>query len=115
MTDEERVTALHEKMRTYRKKKDRRAAAICGAAGSMLLVCLLLLVGLGDGFHAGATAGKYSGAALLFDGIGGYVLIGVIAFIVGVGIAAFCIHRKNRNLEEAEGRKKIPDLPEGRQ
>ena len=73
---------------------------ICGAASSMLLVCLLLLVGLGDGFHAGATAGKYSGAALLFDGIGGYVLIGVIAFIVGVGIAAFCIHRKNRDAEE---------------
>ena len=100
MTDEEKVEALHKKMRTYRKKKDRRVAAICGAAGSVLFLCLFLLVGLGDGFHAGATAGKYSGAALLFDGIGGYVLIGVIAFIIGVGIAAFCINRKNRNMEE---------------
>ena len=100
MTDEERVAALHKKMRDYRKKKDRRVAAICGTASSMLLFCLILLAGLGDGFHMETTTGKYSGAALLFDGIGGYVLIGVVAFIIGVGITAFCIHRKNRDAEE---------------
>ena len=104
MTDEERVAALHEKMHSRRRKKDRRMAAICGAASSLVFTCLVLLIGLQDGPHEGTTAGVYSGAALLFSGIGGYVLIGVLAFVIGVGITVICIRRNKRNGDESEGK-----------
>ena len=100
MTDEERVAALHKKMHAYRRKKDRRITAVCGVASSVLLLCLILLPILQEGPHEGSTSGMYSGSALLFSGIGGYVLIGVLAFIIGVGIAVFCIRKNNRNKDE---------------
>lgn len=95
MTAEEKVTLLHEKMDALRHVRERRKTGIIGAAGVIMAVCLLLLLFKGDLMHNGGIADLYSGAAMLFEDAGGYVLAALAAFTAGVIITAVIIKRQN--------------------
>ena len=93
MTDGERLDALHTKMADRRRKKERRMTFAAGAG------CAVSAAGLGvliiDGTaHTSGTAGTYSGAAMLFDGSGIYVLIAVIAFSLGAALTVLLIRSR---------------------
>lgn len=111
MTAEKRVDALHVRMRSLRLRRERRKTAVMGALSGGLALCLGLLV-FGQGMnHEAGTAGMYSGAMMLFENAGGYVLAAIVAFMAGVIVTVLCI-RKRRVLHggqpDANGRNRPP-------
>ena len=105
MTNEERIQALHARVSAIQRARERRKTGAVGAAGAVLSVCLLFLV-FGGGTHPGGAAGLYSGATMLFEGAGPYVLIALAAFMAGVIVSAALIRNRKketgRNQESRE-------------
>lgn len=95
LTAEERVASLHLRMESLRRRRERRKTRALGASCAGLTLCLLLLI-FGEGAaHPGGAAGMYSGAMMLFENAGGYVLTAVVAFAVGTLVTILCIkHRR---------------------
>ena len=96
MTAEERVESLHARMDAMRRARERRKTGLIGAAGAVLAACLVWLIFDGGAAHRGGSADLYSGATMLFENAGGYVLAAIIAFMAGVVITAAVI-RKRKN------------------
>ena len=102
MTAEERVSSLHKRMDTMRRKQEQRKTGVIGALNIGLAACLLFLL-FGEGTaHFSGEAGMYSGSSLLFEGAGGYVLVAVIAFAAAVITTVLCMRRQNKNKETHE-------------
>ena len=100
-THEERVSSLHLRMAARRRKRARRMTGAMGFAAAALAGCLLLIIGEGSFAHAGGTAGMYTGAMMLFEHAGAYVLVALLAFMGGAVTAALLIRRKT-DFERAE-------------
>lgn len=101
-TQEERVSDLHLWMAERNRTRERRKTGLMNAASAVLTVCLLLIIGERSFAHHGGTAGMYSGAMMLFENAGAYVLVALLAFMVGVVVTVVCIHqqRSKRRAEE---------------
>ena len=93
-TPEERVLALHARMDALLRARERRKTSFLGAGSALLAVCLLLVIGAAGAVHPGGTAGLYSGAVMLFENAGGYVLVAVLAFMAGVVITVALLRRR---------------------
>lgn len=94
-------TALHELVARgalIRQRRERRVAqALAGLSltcGSLLVTCIMLLIPKSP---ADAPMAAY-GAFLLPGEAGGYVLAGVIAFVLGVAFAVICVKRGGNKL-----------------
>lgn len=96
MTSEERINALHAKMDALRRARERRKTGAVGAASIALTLCLLFMIFSG-GIHPGGAAGMYSGATMLFEGAGPYVLIAVVAFMAGVIVTVALIRSRRKD------------------
>ena len=94
-TAEERVQALHDRMRARFRKRERRRTTALGLSCAALTACLLLVM-TDQGSHGGATAGLYSGATMLFEDAGGYVLTALAAFMIGVIITVIVRNRRRK-------------------
>lgn len=95
MTNEERIQALHARVAALQRQRERRKTGAIGAASVALTVCLLFMVFSG-GMHPGGAAGLYSGATMLFEGAGPYVLIAVVAFMAGVIVTVALIRSRKK-------------------
>ena len=93
-TPEERVLAVHARMDALRRARERRKTGILGMGSALLALCLLLVIGAAGALHPGGTAGLYSGAVMLFENAGGYVLVAVLAFMAGVVITVALLRRR---------------------
>ena len=113
MTPERRVTALHERMETRRRVRERRKTGALGAAGAVLSLCLILLIYDGSGAHLGGAVGMYSGATMLFGNAGVYVLVALAAFMAGVVVTI--ILRNRRDGPRAEKQEKESEHEKGRE
>ena len=122
-SNEERIEALHTRISAMQRARERRKTSAFGAAGVVLTVCLLFMV-FGGGTHPGGAAGVYSGATMLFEGAGPYVLIALAAFMAGVIVTAALIRSRGKdpggtheNRETAETKEEEThrerQLPEG--
>ncbi len=67
-------------------------SALC----TFLLISLVGIIGLMTGRTSGIVQGLY-GSMMLFEGVGSYILVGLIAFIVAVIITLICIRYKEKN------------------
>lgn len=102
-----RVARVKVRVRQLRRRREKRAI------GALSALCLLLAASLVRALSAvtgGAPAmeqGMY-GTMLLYDGAGGYVLVGVVSFTVAVIVTALCMKYRNRekrqDLEEENGK-----------
>ena len=102
-TQKERTASLHMRMAARRHTRERRKTGAMSAAAAVLTACLLLVIYAGNAAHPGGTAGLYSGATMLFENAGAYVLVAILAFMAGAVITVACIHRKrNERKEETE-------------
>lgn len=95
-----------------------RAAARRGARrGLRCLTALTALLALGltaalarfSGRGAGAVQG-FSGAALLAEGAGGYVLVGVAAFVLAVALTLLCTRLREREKRSGSDDRENHDL-----
>ena len=99
-TPEERVLAVHARMDALRRARERRKTGILGMGSALLALCLLLVIGAAGAVHPGGTAGLYSGATMLFENAGGYVLVAVLAFMSGVVITAALLRRRFKRQDD---------------
>ncbi len=97
-TAQERVEALHQRAEELAGRRRENAALVrLGTACGLLLACLTALVFGTEHAHTGVSPGAYTGAAMLFESAGGYVLVAVIAFAVGAILTtAILRHRKTQ-------------------
>ncbi len=113
MTNEERIQALHARVAVLQQQRERRKTGAIGAASVVLTVCLLFMV-FNSGIHPGGAAGLYSGATMLFEGAGPYVLIAVVAFMAGVIVTVALIkNRKKENSQISENRENAEPEEDG--
>ncbi len=100
-TAEERLASLHAKMDGRRRLRERRRTGLIGACSVVLSLCLVTCIFVG-GAHNGGAAGIFSGSTMLFEGSGGYVLVAIIAFMLGAAIAILLIRQKGKNARKEE-------------
>ena len=98
-TNEERAGLIHKRtaeIKRERQKKNQRALdMICIAA------CLILVVGIGS-FMPGWTVGIPGVAVHHASGPGTYVVIGLLAFVIGVTVTVLCIRLTNKSTNRTE-------------
>ena len=97
MTTQERVESLHARMDALRRTRERRKTGLLAATSVALTLCLVFLIFGAGGQHLGGSAGMYSGSTMLFDGAGLYVLIAIIAFMIGVIVTVVIMRKRHTN------------------
>lgn len=97
----ERVAQVKERAMRIRRKKGKRA--IRGLSTLCLALCCCLVGVLGEvsgGFRSAAEVQGMTGATLLSESAGGYVLVAVISFLVAVVFTLLCVKLRERNVKK---------------
>ena len=105
---EERVAETKRRIAKIEREKRRRYNTITMA--SAVAACLALLIGASlamPGIAASIQTGDYSGfetTASIFHGsaVLGYIVIGLLAFLLGVCVTVLCFRLRQMNLEDAQ-------------
>ena len=103
-TAEIRLRAIHSRARRYRARSEARRLGGLTACGVLLLTGAILLLNGAQSPGVAAVADGY-GAVLLRDGAGAYVVVGLLAFALGVLATVLCVRMK----DGAAGRIQIDD------
>ena len=108
-TSEERIALLYERATVLRRREDEKRLILTGGASGTLLAVLLTVM-LHLDLRSGGTAGnQFTGASLLGESAGGYVLVAVIAFVVAVVSTVLCLRSRVRQAERRDAPKENPD------
>ena len=107
---EERVAETKRRIAKIEREKQRRRNTITMA--SAVAACLILLIGASlamPGIAARIQTGDYSGfetAASIFHGGAalGYIVIGLLAFLLGVCVTVLCFRLRQMNRENGQNR-----------
>ena len=107
---EERVAEAKRRIAKIEQKKRLRRNTVTMV--SAVAACLVLLVGASlamPGIAASIQAGDYSGfetAASIFHGGAalGYIVIGLLAFLLGVCVTVLCFRLRQMNREDGQDR-----------
>ena len=109
---EERVAETKRRIAKMEREKRRRRNTVTMA--SAVAACLVLLIGASlamPGIAANIQTGDYSGfetaASMYGGGALGYIVIGLLAFLLGVCVTVLCfllrqMNREDRQDEESE-------------
>ena len=108
---EERVAETKRRIAKIEREKRRRRNTVTMA--SAVAACLVLLIGASfamPGIAANIQTGDYSGfetAASMYGGGAalGYIVIGLLAFLLGVCVTVLCFRLRQMNREDGQGRK----------
>ena len=104
-TTEERIALLHKRANLLEKKRDRKVLSALGGLSFVLCVCLIAVLAEMNGMGHQAISGRFAGASLLGDQIGGYVLVAVLSFTAAMIITVICMRRR----ESTKGTKEQED------
>ena len=107
---EERVAETKRRIAKIEREKRLRRNTITMA--SAVVACLALLIGASfamPGIAASIQAGDYAGfetAASMYGGGAalGYIVIGLLAFLLGVCVTVLCFRLRQMNREDGQGR-----------
>ena len=104
-TTEERIKAMHQRAAEIDKEKNRRQIRLIGSAAVLMCLVLVVFLGLmmpgisekimGDTVSDGMAASIFSRNGAL-----GYIVIAVLAFLLGTAVTVFCV--KLKSLRETE-------------
>ena len=105
---EERVAETKRRIAKMEREKQRRRNTITMA--SAVAACLVLLIGAAlamPGIAASIQTGDYSGletAASMYGGGAalGYIVIGLLAFLLGVCVTVLCFRLRQMNREDGQ-------------
>lgn len=89
----EQLERMHRRAAQLEREADRKMKTLFGTASGILFAALLVLLTTAGGSLAGGQA-EYTGASLLSDNVGGYVLVAVVAFAAAVIITAVCMRQR---------------------
>ena len=92
----ERVEAMHERGRLLRRARDKTINTVLGTVSFFMLAGIVVIALLsGGGLHPVGDIGQ-TGSSLLYEGVGGYVLVAVISFTAAVVITVLCMRWNSR-------------------
>ena len=104
---EERVAETKRRIAKMEREKRRRRNTVTMA--SAVAACLALLIGASlamPGIAANIQTGNYSGfetAASMYSGAAlGYIVIGLLAFLLGVCVTVLCFRLRQMNREDTQ-------------
>ncbi len=97
LTNEERIAAMHDRaavieqrQRGRRVKIIQSAAAACSFAAVVLLAMFMPQLAALETQHSGAAPGEMNASIFAGTGAYGYVVIAIVAFLLGMTVTAFC-------------------------
>lgn len=111
-TNEERIAAMHKRAAELKKETRHRHALILSAAS--VAACFMLVLALAvslPGMNTAITAqdtGEMSASLFAGSGALGFIVIGIIAFLLGVSVTVFC-----SQLKKWEKSKREPETQKG--
>jgi|GEM_PF-1013581 hypothetical protein len=102
-TNEERIEAMHRRAaqlaEAERAKRAVRARLIGAGAGAVSFAAVILLAvmmpDLSDNAAPAGAGSGMSGSIFAANGYLGYVVIGIVAFLLGAAVTVFCIRLKD--------------------
>ena len=95
----EALSMIFEKSKEIRARRERRRAVVLGAATSVLAVLLIATVILLKGQTVSEATESHLGAFLLPSEAGGYVIAGVLAFILGILVTTIVLRCSEKRKE----------------
>ena len=95
---------IERRSETLKQKRYRRNVRRDSAAAFTLFTALLFCIGAFSRGAADSYDSSFYGASLLSPDAGEYVLISVIAFVLGVLVTALCVKIKDQNNKNKEDR-----------
>ena len=99
---EEIRQAVHVRAGELRHRQAYIQLLLSGGASGVLSVMLLAVIGtFGDLWHR-PLAESYTGASLLGDSAGGYVMVAVAAFMLGVVVTVILLRRRKQEEHKAD-------------
>ena len=97
-----RVALVKQRVRENTRRRQRREAISLSAA--CILLCAVLTQAAGMVVGPGQTAAQgIFGAMLLREDAGGYVLVGVVAFVAAAAITALCFRLRSKEKRRNDG------------
>ena len=97
---DERVALAVARTRILDRRRERRRVAGLSALSGGLLTALLVTIGRFSGAGHGLPTGELTGASLLADSAGGYVLVAVLSFAAAVAVTTMCFRYRRRHDEK---------------
>ncbi len=87
-SNEERIELMHRKAEKLRRERDRKLMAVSAGMG-VLMFAMLIAASIGiDGQVSDYVETTFAASSLFEVSIGGYVIVAVAAFMIGVAITA---------------------------
>ena len=102
MDRDARLNEIFRRAEAVRRKRDERVARALGGAAGALALALIVMIG-GFSGRGAEIHGTALGAFLLGPEAGGYVLVALIAF--ALGIAAALLAQRHRQMKQREEKK----------
>ena len=100
-TPDEALSQILRRSERIAWRRKRRSCQRLGGICSALLAVLALSITVIPGKNAVTSAGSVYGSFLLSREAGGYVLIALIAFVLGIVVTVLCLHyRKNEEIQQ---------------
>ena len=99
LTNEEKIKKIHARTAELKAEKNRRRIKIYSAVS--MAACVALIIGLAvimpdlnDKLVSAPSSESMRGSILSENGILGYIIIGIVAFILGISVTVFCFKLK---------------------
>lgn len=99
---EERITRIHERAKEIKEEKNRRLMQIESTVSAVLGVLLMVMIGLFSRAGSGVSQtteqdAGYAGASMFGSTAGGYILVALVAFMLGAVTAILIRSYMERN------------------
>ncbi len=102
-SNEERIRLMHERAAGLQRKKDSGRLITAGCISTALFAVLVTLTFYIQGL-TGYCGNRFTASSLLSESVGGYVLVAVIFFMLGVLISVllYRYQRKKRHRNDSD-------------
>ena len=99
-TNEERIAAMHKRAAELEKEKRQRTAAIIQAVSvaacfAAVIMLAFLMPGFSQTFISENSQGSMSASIFSESRVLGYIVIGILAFLLGAAVTIFCFRLKS--------------------
>lgn len=95
-SEEKCIFLLHRRAAKLKRKRDNLALAGLGSLSVFLMAMLSSMAMTISRMPYISQSGQFTGASLLGESTGGYVLVGVISFSAAVVITVVCMRKRYR-------------------
>lgn len=105
-TSDEALSEILKRSEKIREKRRRRNERLLAGASGMLLIVLIVSITLLAGYTVNPATDSVMGSFLLSAEAGGYILVAVLAFALGIAVTFLCLKIRERNKDNPDTKEK---------